>query len=241
MSDFLERIVKMDDYVKYDIARKRLSNISLVRNYCLLLRDNIRLEHFEKYMKNETIWFDFLEESIKVNDLILPVLLFGEFNSVYQDIKKIYDELETNDTILNNIGVKEIHILNCYSRFMSLCDIMKRFGDFDSVCKQIIKYKKRAFYDLKVGDIVYIKVHRNIGEKCCGYIIRREFDEWLISRVVKIESEEEKIQVEYGKRWFMLADYPDIITTTKDDDFFNVDENIWDIEHGKDELFNLVR
>lgn len=231
----------MEDIVRYDLARKRLSDISLVRNYCLLLRDNILLDHFEKYMKNEALWFDFLAESVKVNDLILPVLLFGKFNSVYKEMKEIYDKLETNSIIINSIGIKEIYILNCYSRFMSLCDMMKRLGEYDIICKQIIKYKKRAFYGLKVGDIVYIKVHRNIGEKCGGWIIRREFDEWLKSTVVKVEIEKKKIQIEYGRRWFGLADYPDIITTTKDDDLFKTDKSIWDIEHGKDELFNLVR
>ena len=231
----------MENIEKYEFAGKRLSNISLVGDYCFLLRNNILLEHFEKYMKNEAIWFDFLAESVKINDLILPVLLFGKFNSVYQEMKEICNELETNDTIIKSIGIKEIHLLNYYSRFMSLCDMMKRFGEFDSVYKQIIRYKKRAFYGLKAGDIIYIKVHRNIGEKFCGGVIRRKFDEWLKSRVVRVEIEKEKIQVEYGRRWFELADYPDTISTTNDEDFFKVDKSIWDIEHGKDELFNLLK
>ena len=58
---------------------------------------------------------------------------------------------------------------------------------------------------------------------------------------MRVEIEKEKIQVEYGRRWFELADYPDIISTTKDEDFFKVDKSIWDIEHGKDELFNLLK
>lgn len=230
----------MDDYIKYKIARKRLSNISLVSDYYYLLRSNIDHEHFEKYMKNEAKWFDFLAQSVKANDFILPVLLFGKFNSVYQDMEEIYDKLETNNAIINSIGIKEIHILNCYSRLMSLCDMMKRFGEFDSVCKQIIIYKKRAFYGLKVGDPVYIKVKRDIGEKYNGFTIRRKFDERITSRVINTQIENKKIQVEYGKRWFSLADYPGIVTTTKEDDFYRVDRNIWDIEHGKDELFNLV-
>ena len=126
-----------------------------------------------------------------------------------------YEILENNESIINSIETKEIHMLNCYFRFMSLCDMMKRFEEYDNLYKQIIKYKKRAFYKLKVGDIVYIKVHRNIGEKCYGLVIRREFDEWLSSIVINVEIEKEKIQVEYEKKWFVLDDYPDIITTTK--------------------------
>lgn len=230
----------MDDYVKYDLARKRLSNISLVSSYYYLLSSNIDNCHFEKYMRNEEKWFDFLGESIRINELILPVLLFGNFNSVYQDIKNIYGEIETNETIINSIGVKEIHILNCCSRFISLCDMMKRFGEFDIICNKIIKYKKRTFYGLKVGDTVYIKVKRNISEKYHGFTIRRKFYERIKSRVIYVQNENKKIQVEYGKRWFSLDDYPGIVTTTKEDDFYKVDKSIWDIEHGKDELFNLV-
>ena len=74
----------MENIEKYEFAGKRLSNISLVGDYCFLLRNNILLEHFEKYMKNEAIWFDFLAESVKINDLILPVLLFGKFMSEFQ-------------------------------------------------------------------------------------------------------------------------------------------------------------
>lgn len=234
----------MEDIIKYELAKKRLSNISLIKgDYCFLLMSNLQLGHFEKYIKNETIWFDFLAESVKVNDLILPVLIFGKFDSLYVEIKKICYELENNESIINSIETKEIHMLNCYFRFMSLCDMMKRFEEYDNLYKQIIKYKKRAFYKLKVGDIVYIKVHRNIGEKCYGLVIRREFDKWLSSIVINVEIEKEKIQVEYGKKWFVLDDYPDIITTTKKDDllFNKVDKSIWKIEHGKDELFNLLK
>ena len=80
----------MEDIIKYELAKKRLSNISLIKgDYCFLLMSNLQLGHFEKYIKNETIWFDFLAESVKVNDLILPVLIFGKFDSLYVEIMKV--------------------------------------------------------------------------------------------------------------------------------------------------------
>ena len=91
----------MEDIIKYELAKKRLSNISLIKgDYCFLLMSNLQLGHFEKYIKNETIWFDFLAESVKVNDLILPVLIFGKFDSLYVEIKKICYELENNESII---------------------------------------------------------------------------------------------------------------------------------------------
>ena len=157
-----------------------------------------------------------------------------------------YDEEAEMETVMEQIpteGTKitaetTIHIVISRGEEKNTTIVPKVEGLTQSQAEKALKSSK-----LKVGDIVYIKVHRNIGEKCYGLVIRREFDEWLSSIVINVEIEKEKIQVEYGKKWFVLDDYPDIITTTKKDDllFNKVDKSIWKIEHGKDELFNLLK
>ena len=226
---------------KYRIMEKGLKNVPN-SHFSKLLRDNIHCEHPNAYMINESIWMDFLIKSINCGDILLPVLAFGEFDSLYNEQKEIYDRINNGEIDLKKLDLNHINILNCISRFIFLCDEMKRFGEYKEVKKYLLRYKKKYFYELKCGDIVYIKVKRNISTEINGHVIKtgRFKEEWIKSIVINIQNEKEMVQVNYRKYWFSSSDYPQKIATTDKINISDSNNVAWNIEHGKDTFLNFL-
>ena len=227
---------------KYGIMEKRLKSVSLNNHFSKLLRDNIHCEHPEEYMINESRWMDFLIESINCGDILLPVLVFGEYDSFYKEQKEVYDRINNNKIDLNKIDLNSINILNCISRFIFLCDEMKRFGEYKKIKRDLLRYKKKYFYELKCEDIVYIKVKRNISTKINGRVVKTGSfkEEWIKSSVINIQKEKEMVQVNYKRYWFSSSDYPKNIVTTDNTSINSYSNAAWNIEHGKDALLKFL-
>lgn len=226
---------------KIKISENRISDVRVCSKYSHLLISNIESEHCEKYMKNEKIWIDFLIESIKNNDFILPVVMYGNFSSYYQEARDIFLKIENGEIKTREFGKEEIKLIECYSRFSLLCEIVGGFADFNQLSKEIIRYKKRAFFSLKEGDSVLIKTQNVLKRYRYGTpkISEKEIKTDIIS--VSNKKGGFKVQVRYGNRWFSEYDYPYIIRTGDNGWQFGGSEEIYNVENGMDKLFEILK
>lgn len=170
-----------DEIIK--ASDKRILETKICSNYNSLLFSNIELEHPEKYIENEKKWMEFLTKSIKDGDFLLPVILYGNFQEKYEQTK-IFREIESGKIKTKEITKEEIKLLKCYFRFGFLCDMMNKFGNFNQLKKDIIRYKKKGFYELKIGDFVIVKTKRVLKRFRYG-----------IPRISETEKETEVIKI----------------------------------------------
>jgi len=222
-------------------ATKRISSINITYDYSNLLFSNIQLGHSEKYLQNEKRWIEFLKELINENDFLLPVVLYGDFQKSYKFTEEIFQKIEDGEIDTKEFGKEEIKTINCYSRFMFLCEIIGNMGNYTQLKKEVFRYKKRAFYELKVGDLVTIRTLRVTNRFRYGTPLVSEKE--INTKVIRIlnKKDEFKIQVKYRNRWFCQSDYPDIIDTGNKGRQFGGCEEIYNIEHGKDKLFEILK
>lgn len=190
-------------------------------------------------MKNEKRLVEFLVESIKEEDLLSTVILYGDFEKGYEASKEIFRSIENGEIKNKELGKSEIKTMECLSRFMLLCEVMDGIGNYEQLKEEVIRYKKRAFYNLNVGDSVTIRTKR--VRKRFRYGTPSVSENEIKTEVIKLDAKGSKVQVKYGNRWFCPSDYPEIINTVDRGRLFGGCEEIYNIEHGKDTLFEILK
>lgn len=104
---------------------------------------------------------------------------------------------------LANATEKELAYYNA-GRVQALCEIIQSLGDYNELLQKFTQ----PYLDLEVGDTVYIK----IGD--------------IIYKTTIIKKDGDKLQVQYGRRWFSKADYLDYIFPVEEKEYLHQKEEL---------------